>query len=63
MLKGLVAWWGKNPVAGNLLMVACAIAGFLSFVKMEKEFFPQPEWLLDAYRHGIFPWYSRERRW
>ena len=27
MLKGLVAWWGHNPVAGNLLMIACAIAG------------------------------------
>jgi multidrug efflux pump subunit AcrB len=40
MLKGIVAWWGKNPVAGNLLMLACAIAGFLSFQKMEKEFFP-----------------------
>lgn len=40
MLKGIVAWWGKNPVAGNLLMLACAIAGFLSFMKMEKEFFP-----------------------
>lgn len=40
MLRGIVAWWGKNPVAGNLLMLACAIAGFLSFQKMEKEFFP-----------------------
>lgn len=40
MLKGMVAWWARNPVAGNLLMVACVVAGFLSFGRMEKEFFP-----------------------
>jgi multidrug efflux pump subunit AcrB len=40
MLKGLVAWWGRNPVAGNLLMLFCVIAGYLSFNRMEKEFFP-----------------------
>ncbi|NDC57408.1 MAG: efflux RND transporter permease subunit [Alphaproteobacteria bacterium] len=40
MLNVLVAWWGRNPVAGNLLMLACAIAGALSFARMEKEFFP-----------------------
>ncbi|MCL4715132.1 MAG: efflux RND transporter permease subunit [Hyphomonadaceae bacterium] len=40
MLKGLVAWWGRNPVAGNLLMLFCVVAGYLSFQKMEKEFFP-----------------------
>lgn len=40
MLKGLVAWWGRNPVAGNLLMLFCVVAGVLSFNQMEKEFFP-----------------------
>ncbi|UPT63748.1 MAG: efflux RND transporter permease subunit [Hyphomonadaceae bacterium JAD_PAG50586_4] len=40
MLKGLVAWWGRNPVAGNLLMLFCVVAGFFSFNQMEKEFFP-----------------------
>jgi multidrug efflux pump subunit AcrB len=40
MLKGLVAWWGRNPVAGNLLMVFVVIAGIFSFNKMEKEFWP-----------------------
>ncbi|MBL8536056.1 MAG: efflux RND transporter permease subunit [Hyphomonadaceae bacterium] len=40
MLKGLVAWWGRNPVAGNLLMIFCAIAGVFSFNQMEKEFWP-----------------------
>jgi multidrug efflux pump subunit AcrB len=40
MLRGVVAWWGRNPVAGNLLMIICALAGFFSFLKMEKEFWP-----------------------
>lgn len=40
MMKGLVAWWGKNPVAGNLLMIACAIFGWFSYNQMDKEFFP-----------------------
>lgn len=40
MLKGLVAWWGRNPVAGNLLMLICVVAGVFSFNKMEKEFWP-----------------------
>lgn len=40
MLKGIVDWWGRNPVAGNLLMLFCVVAGFFSFNQMEKEFFP-----------------------
>jgi multidrug efflux pump subunit AcrB len=40
MLKNIVAWWGRNPVAGNLVMAASLIAGYLSFLMMEKEFFP-----------------------
>lgn len=40
MLKGMVAWWGRNPVAGNLLMLFCVLAGVFSFTKMEKEFWP-----------------------
>jgi multidrug efflux pump subunit AcrB len=40
MLKGLVDWWARNPVAGNLLMLACVVAGALSFMRMEKEFWP-----------------------
>jgi multidrug efflux pump subunit AcrB len=40
MLKGLVAWWGRNPVAGNLLMLFCVLAGIFSFNQMEKEFWP-----------------------
>jgi multidrug efflux pump subunit AcrB len=37
---GIVAWWARNPVAGNLVTIASIIAGFLSFSAMEKEFWP-----------------------
>lgn len=40
MMNGIVAWWGRNPVAGNLMMIACVILGLLSYFKMEKEFWP-----------------------
>lgn len=39
-MNGIIAWWGKNPVAGNLLMVACIAAGLFAFMRMEKEFWP-----------------------
>ncbi|MBI1251303.1 MAG: AcrB/AcrD/AcrF family protein [Alphaproteobacteria bacterium] len=58
MLKGLVAWWAKNPVAGNLLMLACFVAGALSFMRMEKEFWPPGRdvgvWV-EAYWPGASP--------
>ncbi len=39
-MNGIVAWWARNPVAANLLTIASVIAGILSFMMMEKEFFP-----------------------
>ncbi|MEZ5996670.1 MAG: efflux RND transporter permease subunit [Hyphomonadaceae bacterium] len=39
-MQGLLAWWGRNPVAGNLLMVAFFVLGLMSFFQMEKEFWP-----------------------
>lgn len=39
-MNGVVAWWGRNPVAGNLMMLACVVFGLLSFFQMEKEFWP-----------------------
>jgi multidrug efflux pump subunit AcrB len=58
MLKGLVAWWGRNPVAGNLLMLACAFAGFLSYSIMDKEFFPSGQGnrvIVDTFWPGASP--------
>lgn len=40
MMKGLVAFWARNPVAGNLLMLVCLVVGILSYSIMDKEFFP-----------------------
>jgi multidrug efflux pump subunit AcrB len=58
MLKGLVAWWGRNPVAGNLLMLFCVVAGVFSFFKMEKEFWPAGRGdgvFINAYWPGASP--------
>lgn len=40
MMNGIVAWWGRNPVAGNLMMFAAVVCGLLSYFIMEKEFWP-----------------------
>ncbi|NWG92874.1 MAG: efflux RND transporter permease subunit [Parvularculaceae bacterium] len=40
MMSGVVAWWARNPVAGNLMMIACVIFGLMSYFQMEKEFWP-----------------------
>ncbi|MEM1397022.1 MAG: efflux RND transporter permease subunit [Pseudomonadota bacterium] len=39
-MKGLIEWWARNSVAANLLMIACLIAGSLSFFSIEREFDP-----------------------
>lgn len=39
-MKGIVAWWGKNPVAGNLVMLVSAVFGLISFFMMDREFQP-----------------------
>ncbi|MGB0288650.1 efflux RND transporter permease subunit [Aequoribacter sp.] len=39
-MKTLIAWWTRNPVAANLLMVGILIAGWLGFNNMEREVFP-----------------------
>lgn len=40
-MQRLIAWWVKNPVAANLLMVGILLAGYLGFLAMEREAFPQ----------------------
>ncbi len=39
-MKKLIAWWARNSVAANLLMVAIILAGTVGFFKLEREFFP-----------------------
>lgn len=41
--KGIVAWWAKNSVAANLLMLCAFIFGILGFTRLEQEVFPQAD--------------------
>lgn len=36
-MKGMIAWWARNPVAANLLMIGIIISGLLAFFAMERE--------------------------
>ncbi len=40
-MKSLIAWFVKNPVAANLMMVAMFVAGIFGYNTMEREFIPQ----------------------
>jgi multidrug efflux pump subunit AcrB len=39
-MNGMIAWWARNPIAANLLMVGIILAGLLGYQRMEREFFP-----------------------
>lgn len=39
-MEAIIAWWARNPVAANLLMVGILLAGMLGFITMEREAFP-----------------------
>lgn len=39
-MKGLIAWFVKNPVAANLLMVAMFVSGIFGYMNLEREFLP-----------------------
>ncbi|GGI85679.1 efflux RND transporter permease subunit [Shewanella gelidii] len=45
--KGLIAWFARNSVAANLLMIIIIIGGLLTANTIRKQFFPQVEinWL------------------
>ena len=40
-MQNFVAWWVKNPVAANLLMLGIIISGWLGLKNIEKEAFPR----------------------
>ncbi len=42
-MNGLIAWWAKNPIAANLLMIAIIIAGFFGYARIEREVFPSAD--------------------
>lgn len=39
--RGLIAWFARNPVAANLLMVFILVGGFLTIDTISKQMFPQ----------------------
>ena len=41
--KGLIAWFARNPVAANLLMIFILIGGILTAFTIRKQMFPQFE--------------------
>lgn len=40
-MNGLIAWWARNSVAANLVMVGIFVAGIIGFNQMEREMDPQ----------------------
>nr|WP_321439960.1 efflux RND transporter permease subunit [uncultured Hyphomonas sp.] len=39
-MKGIVAWFARNAVAANLLMIVCFVGGIFGYTAMEREMFP-----------------------
>lgn len=56
--KGIIAWFARNPVAANLLMIFILVGGILSAFSIRKQMFPQFEnnWLsIQAVYPGAAP--------
>ena len=41
--EGLIAWFTRNPVAANLVMIFIFCGGAISLLTMSKEMFPRSE--------------------
>ncbi len=41
--RGIIAWFARNPVAANLLMVGIILLGLYSAINIRKQMFPMPE--------------------
>ncbi len=39
-MKSIIAWWVRNTVAANLLMISILVGGVVAYFKMEREAFP-----------------------
>ncbi len=42
-MNRIIKWWASNPVAANLLMIACLIGGVISYIQIERELDPYVE--------------------
>jgi multidrug efflux pump subunit AcrB len=38
--RGSIAWMAGNPVAANLLMLILLVGGFIAFLNIKQEVFP-----------------------
>ncbi|MCC5995960.1 MAG: efflux RND transporter permease subunit [Oceanicaulis sp.] len=38
--KGILAWWARNSVAANLLMIIAFVGGIVGFIQLQREVFP-----------------------
>ena len=41
--NGIIAWWARNSVAANLLMIMAIVFGILGFSRLEQEVFPSAD--------------------
>ena len=39
-MQGMIAWWGRNSVAANLLMIFIIVSGLIAWSTIEKEVQP-----------------------
>ncbi|WP_444997357.1 efflux RND transporter permease subunit [Aliikangiella sp. IMCC44359] len=39
-MNAMIAWWARNPIAANLLMLGMLFSGLLGYFQMEREIFP-----------------------
>ncbi|MFH1517422.1 MAG: efflux RND transporter permease subunit, partial [Pseudomonadota bacterium] len=39
-MSGIVAWFARNAVAANLLMIVAFMGGIFGYTRMEQEMFP-----------------------
>ena len=56
--RGIIAWFARNPVAANLLMIIIILGGLLTANTIRKQFFPQVEinWIeFSAFYPGAAP--------
>lgn len=40
-MKSIIAWFVRNPVAANLMMVTMFVTGIFGYISLEREFIPQ----------------------
>lgn len=38
--RGILAWWARNSVAANLLMIIALVGGVIGFLQLQREVFP-----------------------